>query len=204
MHHKRYRSSLCIHKTAPTPTRRQHRGPGRENNALRLHVLQSPPPPRVRAMFYMSSQRSYNHRLCRGVRCRVTWYTILLCMLCFGGGKSCPVVETETTSETGAVLQGGREQRGTRGETLTLVFFLLFFFLFLRLLAICPWQLEWTWLHMAWLGRWTITWLGLQERERERERKTAGGGGMSEGVMNTCKGPKWQFEELWPYRLQDM
>lgn len=49
-------------------------------------------------------------------------------MLCFGGGKSCPVVETETTSETGAVLQGGREQRGTRGETLTLVFF--FFFLF--------------------------------------------------------------------------
>lgn len=40
--------------------------------------------------------------------------------------------------------------------------------------------------------------------KRERERKTAGGGGMSEGVMNTCKGPKWQFEELWPYRLQDM
>lgn len=30
----------------------------------------------------------------------------------------------------------------------------------------------------------------------------AGAGGMSGGVMNTCTGPKWQFEELRPYRLQ--
>lgn len=70
----------------------------------------------------------------------------------------------------------------------------------LRLLAIAPRRPEWTWLHMAWLGPWVVTWHGaVGERG-----KAGGGGGMSEGVMNTCMGRKWQFEELWPYRLQDM
>ena len=43
-----------------------------------------------------------------------------------------------------------------------------------------------------------------RERERGEKQGGGGGGGMSEGAMKTCMGPKWQFEELSPYRLQDM
>lgn len=51
-------------------------------------------------------------------------------------------VEKETTTTSAAAgMGGGREQRGTHAEEMLT---LGFFFSFLRLLAICPSQLEWT------------------------------------------------------------
>ncbi len=103
---------------------------------------------------------------------------------------------------------GGRRggKRGGRKEEHMLEkcwhqFFFVFFFPLPCLLAISPQPLQWTWLHMAWLGPWLVTWQGCRRESRRRRRNVRG---CNEYLEFLCMGPKWQFEELWPYRLQDM
>lgn len=110
-------------------------------------------------------------------------------------GRKRLLPETETTtSRTGALLQaweGGGAQGTHAAEMLTEVFFF-----------IPPSSRDLS--AAARLGLTTYGMVGSMNGHMTglQEEGKAEGGGMSEGVMNTC--PKWQLEELWPYRLQDM
>lgn len=92
----------------------------------------------------------------------------------------------------------GEEEGGTKRSTCWGNCWLRSFFFFSCLLAI--FHSSYSRPDYIWHGwGWLVTWQGCC-----REGKGGAGGRMSGGVMNMCTGLKWQFNESWAYRLQDV